>query len=201
MTPQQLYHNNGFFVIKNFIPRFLANYLKEVLHTLRVNNKLLTGDNQVQNSLCVYGDHAFDTFAYQSTPFFSEIVGRDLSFTYTYARVYLNNAALLPHIDRDECEHSVTLFLGGNYSELWPIWMQKENNRPEPVVLQEGDCVIYKGNELGHWRDNFNGVDHYQLFMHYVEAEGKYKDSLFDTRPYFGLPSATKRNYGYSNNQ
>lgn len=201
MSPQQIYQEHGFYLVKNFIPRVLANYLKEILHTLRVTNQLGNGDGQVENSFVVYGNPAFDTFGYLSTPSFSQIIGKPLSFTYTYSRVYLNNAALLPHIDRAECEHSVTLFLGGNYSQLWPIWMQQDNKDPEAVVLEEGDCVVYQGNKLNHWRDNFEGTDYYQLFMHYVEADGQYKDKIFDSRPYFGLPGSTKRDYGYTNNK
>lgn len=201
MTPQQIYQEHGFFVIKNFIPRFLANYLKEILHTLKVNNLLEDGDGQVKDSLCVYGNPAFDTFAYLSTPLLSKIVDKDLNFTYTYARIYLNNAALLPHIDREECEHSVTLFLGGDYTHLWPIWIKRDNKDPESIVLEEGDCLVYKGNKLPHWRDHFEGDNYYQLFMHYVEAQGQYKDRKFDTRPYFGLPSSTKIDYGHSDNK
>ena len=69
------------------------------------------------------------------------------------------------------------------------------------VVLEEGDCVVYQGNKLNHWRDHFEGTDYYQLFMHYVEAEGQYKDKIFDSRPYFGLPGSTKRDYGHTNNK
>lgn len=200
MSPQQIYQEHGFYLIKNFIPKVFANYLKEILHTLKVTKQLGEGDAQVENSYVVYGNPAFDTFGYLSTPSFSQIIGKPLSFTYTYARVYLTNASLAPHIDRDECEHSVTLFLGGNYSTLWPIWMKQGNKIPHAVVLEEGDCVLYKGNELNHWRDNFNGVDYYQLFMHYVDAEGKYRDKIFDSRPYFGLSGSTKQYNGHTNN-
>lgn len=146
----------------------------------------------------MYGDHAFDTFSLMSAPFLSKVIGTDIVPTYTYARIYLNNACLLPHMDRKECEHSVTLFLGGEYTHLWPIWMQKPNKHktPEMCVLSEGDAVIYKGAEVNHWRDHFEGVNYYQLFMHYVEKHGEYKDNIYDTRPYIGMASETKRDYG-----
>jgi hypothetical protein len=31
--------------------------------------------------------------------------------------------------------------------------------------------------------------------MHYVEADGKYNDKLYDTRPNIGLEAGTKRVY------
>ena len=203
MTPQDVYQEHGFFLAKNFIPRFFADYLKQVLNTHKINNKLEQGDPQVQNSLCIYGDPAFDTFALMSAPLLSKIVGKDLSPTYTYARIYLNDSYLLPHLDRKECEHSVTLFLGGNYDKLWPIWMQKSevHKTPQLCALEEGDAVVYQGSKVHHWRDHFEGTDYYQLFMHYVESDGKYKHLLYDTRPYIGLPSSMKRDYGHSSDQ
>lgn len=197
------YEEHGFFIVKNFIPRVFADYLKQVLHTLMVNSSLENGDAQVSDSLCVYGNPAFDTFGFMSTPIVSKVTGKDLSFTYTYARIYLNNAHLLPHFDRPECEHSVSLFLGGDYTHLWPLWLQRpdKHKTAEMCVLEEGDAVIYKGNEVYHWRDHFNGVNYYQLFMHYVNKDGLYKDKIFDTRPYLGLPSSTKRDYGHTQTQ
>jgi hypothetical protein len=47
--------------------------------------------------------------------------------------------------------------------------------------------VVYHGTELEHWRDKFEGNMQYQLFMHYVDSEGKYKDRVFDGRPNLGL--------------
>ena len=202
-TPQDLYNEHGFYLIKNFIPRFFSDYLKEVLHTLKVNDKLEKGDLQVDKSLCVYGEPAFDTFALLSAPMLSNLVGKELAPTYTYARIYLNDAALLPHIDRKECEHSVTVFLGGEYTHLWPIWMKKPDihQTPQMCSLAEGDAVIYKGSEVHHWRDNFEGTNYYQLFIHFVEVDGEYKDQIYDTRPYIGLPSDTKRDYGLTEDQ
>ena len=122
-----------------------------------------------------------------------EIVGKKLLPTYTYARIYFNGADLLPHKDRDECEHSVSLSLGGTSSALWPLWFKNDDAEPEYAAMYEGDAVVYQGNKVNHWRDEFEGETQFQLFMHYVEAEGEHKDQLFDTRPYIGLPADTKK--------
>lgn len=203
MTAKEIYNEHGFYVIKNFIPRFFSDYLKEVLNTLKINDQLEKGDPQVDKSLCVYGNTAFDTLALMSAPMLSNLIETKLLPTYTYARIYLNDAALLPHVDRKECEHSITLFLGGDYSHLWPIWMKKpvKHQTPQMVALAEGDAVIYKGSEVHHWRDHFEGNNYYQLFMHFVEADGEYKDRIYDTRPYLGLTSDKKRDDGLTEDQ
>lgn len=193
MIPNETYETNGFVLIKNFIPRFFSDYLKEVLNTHRIN----------QDSLEVYGDPAFDTFALMSGSMLPKIIGKALSPIYTHARIYLNDNDHLPHLDEKKCEHSVTIFLGGNYESLWPIWMQKPevHKTPQLCALEEGDAVIYKGSQVHHWRDNFEGTDYFELTLHYVETDGEYKDYIYDTRPYIGLPSATKREYGTSESQ
>lgn len=189
-TPTEIYETNGFFLIKGFIPRFFSDYLKEVLNTHRIN----------QDALDVYGDPAFDTFALMSASMLPNIIGKALSPTYTYAKIYQHDDDHLPHLDAKECEHSVTIFLGGNYESLWPIWMQKPevHKTPQLCALEEGDAVIYKGSEVHHWRDNFEGTDYFELTLHYVETDGEYKQYIYDTRPYIGLPSATKRECGTS---
>ena len=48
--------------------------------------------------------------------------------------------------------------------------------------------MIYYGRDLEHWRDKFKGKTQYQLFLHYVDANGKYKDRKFDGRNNIGLP-------------
>lgn len=199
----KIYDEHGFLIIRQFIPSFFTVFLREYFDTLNNTNKLENGDSQAPNSSCVYGDPCFDTFMLMSTDMISRAIGKELLPTYTYGRIYYTGSELLPHLDREECEHSMTLFLGGKFDMIWPIWlMNKEVHRqPQLVDLTPGDCVIYKGNKVHHWRDGFEGTSHYQLFLHFVEKNGKYKDRVFDTRPYIGLPSDTKQNYEHSDDQ
>ena len=50
-----------------------------------------------------------------------------------------------------------------------------------PIVIESGDGVIYKGCEIPHWRPVFNQPKeywHHQLFIHYVDLNGPYKNVL-----------------------
>lgn len=190
------YEEKGFEVVPHFIPPFFAQYLRNYFDLLRINDQIPNkGDEQVEKSLGIYGDPAFDMLMLMCLSKVEEVVGKKLLPTYTYARIYFNGAALLPHVDREECEHSVSLCLGGEHDALWPLWFKNENTDPEYAAMSEGDAVIYKGNKVHHWRDEFEGTTQFQVFMHYVEAEGEYKNKLFDTRPYIGLPAGTKTEY------
>ena len=181
-----LFQEQGFQKVKGFIPSFFSTYLRNYF-TLKVQNDGLGGDEQAPNSHCVYGDPAFDMAMAMSTDDISKIVGKNLIPQYTYARIYKNGSDLKIHSDRPECQYSVTLSLGGEYEKPWPIWIKDYAGNMNEVPLDVGDMVVYHGTELEHWRDKFEGNTQYQLFMHYVDSEGEYKDRVFDGRPNLGL--------------
>lgn len=188
------YNDKGFEIRKGFIPPFFAQYLRNYFDLLHRNDQVPNkGDAQVAKSVGIYGDPAFDTLMLMCQSMVEDVVGKKLLPTYTYARIYFNGADLLPHVDRDECEHSVSLSLGGQSELVWPLWFKNEEAEPEYAAMYEGDAVIYQGNKVHHWRDAFEGTTQFQVFMHYVEADGEHKDQLFDTRPYIGLPADTKK--------
>lgn len=190
------YEDKGYEIRRGFIPPFFAQYLRNYFDLLKRNDQIPNkGDDQVEKSLGIYGDPAFDMLMLMSLPMVEQVVGKKLLPTYTYARIYSKGAALLPHLDREECEHSVSLSLGGEYDSLWPLWFKNGEGPIEPATLDHGDAVVYKGNKVHHWRDQFEGTSQFQIFMHYVEAEGEYKNKLYDTRPYIGLPAGTKTEY------
>jgi hypothetical protein len=183
------YEKDGFVIYRNFIPDHLVSYFREYFNTLSVGGHLKPGDRQVEKSEIVYGDPAFDTFLLMSTPIISAVTGIQLLPTYTYARIYHNRSELLPHTDREECEHSCTLSLGGDYDALWPIWVQDKEKGKEPIMvaLNPGDLLVYQGTRLCHWRDPFEGRKQYQVFMHYVNKDGKFGNKIYDGRKYIGI--------------
>ena len=181
-----LFDQKGFEIVTEFIPSFFSTYLRNYF-TLKVQNEGLRGDKQAPNSHCVYGDPAFDMVMVMLAQSVSDIVGKELIPQYTYARIYKNGSFLERHFDRPECEYSVTLSLGGEYDKQWPIWIQDYSGNDNCVSLDEGDVMVYCGSKLDHWREKFEGNTQYQLFMHYVDAEGKFKNRIYDGRPNLGL--------------
>ena len=75
----------------------------------------------------------------------------------------------------------------GEFKENWPIWIKDYDDNKHAVGLDQGDILVYHGTELEHWRDKFEGEKQYQVFMHYVDGEGKFKDRVFDGRSNLGL--------------
>ena len=150
-------------------------------------------DSQVPNTYSHYGDMVMEVLLVKLHPLMQEITKLKLSPNYSYARIYKNGDILHRHKDRFSCEISTTLNLGG---DSWPIYLEpsgKEGLKGIKVDLKAGDMLVYRGNELEHWRDAFNGKDCAQVFLHYnnLNTPGS-EDNLFDKRLHLGLPKDLK---------
>ena len=188
-------------VVKQAVNYELANFLynyfllkrEAVEHMYNTNmtydNGMLGtwGDTQIPNTYSIYGDPAFDTLLMKMLPVMKKETGLDVVPTYSYARMYKKGDELKKHKDRPSCEISTTLNLGG---DPWPIFL--ENNK---VVLEIGDMLIYEGCKLEHWREPFEGDNCGQVFLHYNNANGQFKNmNVFDGREKLGIPSWHKKN-------
>jgi hypothetical protein len=188
-------------VVKQAINYELANFLfnyfllkrEAVEHMYNTNMTYDTGmlgtwgDTQIPNTYSIYGDPAFDTLLMKMLPVMKKETGLDVVPTYSYARMYKKGDELKKHKDRPSCEISTTLNLGG---DPWPIFL--ENNK---VMLETGDMLIYEGCKLEHWREPFEGDNCGQVFLHYNNANGRFKNkNVFDGREKLGIPSWQKKN-------
>ena len=100
--------------------------------------------------------------------------GLKLYPTYSYWRYYVFGATLDNHSDRPSCEISVSACIK-KYDD-WPFII--ENNIFE---LQEGDGILYAGCDHKHGRPGvYKGNGMAQVFFHYVNKLGPYKDYAYD---------------------
>lgn len=159
-------------------------------------------DPQVPNTYSIYGDVAMDTLLFKVGNIMEQRSGYKLVPTYSYMRVYKKGDVLKRHKDRMSCEISTTINLGG---DEWPIYISKnpkdgkhttKGYKPSKVKgikvdLMPGDMLMYRGCELEHWREKFEGDHCVQVFLHYNKA-GK-KSNELDGRIHLGLPSQFKK--------
>lgn len=126
----------------------------------------------------------FDSLLAQLTPHIEERTGLNLYPTYAYARWYHPGDELKIHRDREACEITVTLNLGFE-GEQWPIYVgtDEEKQNYEKIDMQVGDAVIFRGQELYHWREKYTeGQWQAQVFLHYVDKNGPHAEWKFDKR-------------------
>lgn len=134
-----------------------------------------------------YGDTLMEYILLHLQPTMEQITGLSLLPTYSYLRIYESGADLARHTDRHSCEISASLTLGYDAPEPWPLWLES-HQQPRSIMLHRGDMLVYKGRELPHWRERFEGNYWIQVFFHYVDANGPLAAYKFDGRRGIGLP-------------
>ena len=158
----------------------LQEYTK-IFHRFNSEN-FDTGELSDTLDTYVYHDKVFESLLKTKLPLMEKETGLKLFPTYSFWRMYTRNATLRPHKDRPSCEYSVTVTLYST-GEKWPIRMNKTW-----IDIPPGDAVIYKGCDIEHERSEFTGDGQSQVFLHYVDANGKNKDWKYDKRQDVGYP-------------
>ena len=182
------FEKNRYVYLSNVIDEQTCKNLTDRMFGLhRAGN--LEKDPQCPLSDSVYGDPVFDKLLEELTETLSKQLGVSLDPAYTYARIYRPGEVLERHSDRPSCEISGTMTLGFEpNTSVWPIYFAKDEEDLVglPLFINTGDLVMYRGNELPHWRPPFKGVWQVQVFFHYVDKNGPYKDHKFDGRKQLG---------------
>jgi hypothetical protein len=180
----EYFEKNGYVVLTEALNKEQCAVLTKHMFELYEQGKLVK-DDQCPLSDAVYGDPIFDKLLQDFAKPIGDSVGRTLLPTYTYARIYRSGEILKKHKDRPSCEISATLTLGYDAKPIWPIFFNEE--KEIPVSLDAGELAVYKGCDILHWRTAFKGKWHVQVFLHYVDANGPYKNYVMDGRPAFGI--------------
>ena len=202
------FKKNKYCVVKKAIPNNLAEFLtKYFLLKRKVARKLfdstyiseftpewgIWNDAQAPDTYSHYADIAMETLLDSLKPLMEKETNLELVPTYSYARIYKTGDILKRHIDRESCEISTTLNLGGDH---WDIYLEpsgKKNMKGIKINLNQGDMLIYKGCDLEHWGNAFNGLYCVQVFLHYNRKTKDSNNNEFDSRPHLGLPAWFKK--------
>ena len=192
-----------YFALKRQVAQtmFNARYISPFTEYFGVWN-----DQQVPKTYSHYADIVMETLLVRLLPVMEKTTGLKLNPNYSYARIYKKGDILHRHKDRFSCEVSTTLNLGG---DPWPIYLEpnseiggivegrgyvSNNTKGIKVDLKPGDMLVYRGNELEHWREEFKGENCAQVFLHYNNLKTKgSKENIYDRRPHVGLPGWFKK--------
>ena len=216
------FKENKYEIIKEAISKELANFIykyfllkRQVARTLFDTRYIsqfteyfgVWNDQQVPETYSHYSDIVMETLLTEVHPVMEKVTKLKLTPNYSYARIYKKGDVLHRHKDRFSCEISTTMHLGGG---CWPIYLEPDESKGSidkktgkyipskskgvKVLLQPGDMLVYRGNELEHWRDKLSFNDCGQVFLHYnnTATEGS-KENIYDRRPHLGLPTWFKK--------
>jgi len=216
-SPVEQFEKSRYLLVKNFIEGPLLNVTHRYVLMKAQNGLLAYSDKQVPGAPSLYADPLMESIMELVLPYVEQLTGRKLFPTYSYFRLYKQGDVLHPHIDRPSCEISFSICLGYDVSNVsdpvyrWPIHVDnsRDYRRSEgesrkealpgegtPLLLEPGDCVIYRGCELRHWRGAFAGNYQAQAFIHYVDQNGPYARYKYDTRPMLGATADKMQDRG-----
>ena len=165
----------GYKYIKDIISLDLVEYLS----SWSLKNFKIEGDPQAPMSFSMHSKDSpiYNHLLYHLQARMEKETHLKLKPIYCYNRIYMGGSDLKRHTDRKQCEISASITLKyfyHNKNYKWPLCMGDL-----PIVIESGDGVIYKGCEVEHWRPVFTQPQqcwHHQLFIHYVDLNGPYKD-------------------------
>lgn len=183
MNPSEIFNNNKYI----YLPRFLdQSNCQEYVNEFKklIDQGITTKDEYCPLSHALGGSVLFDSLLEQLVPNMEKATGKKLYPTYAYARWYAPGEELKIHKDRASCEISATITLGFEGGQ-WPIYVGSNSDKSDArqINMQVGDAVVYKGEELFHWREKYvEGQWQAQVFLHYVDAEGPNAEWKYDKR-------------------
>lgn len=169
-------------VIKNFLTDKEWNLMYGYCRLRHTNNKdkFAAPDEIPTADTSFYGDPLMESLMILKKQEMEKLTGKELFPTYSFWRMYTHGAILPKHSDRPSCEISVTVNIFGDKD--WPIFMDGT-----PLILKPGDACIYLGQEVEHLRDEYEGDHQAQVFLHYVDKNGKNAEWNLDKREHIAI--------------
>jgi hypothetical protein len=194
MDTKDKFDSDRYVTVNNFLDKDICNILAQSTFYSMINNGNC-GDNQVPNAVYKeYANPVIESLLLYCKPKIEHLTGMELAPTYSYFRIYKPGDVLERHTDRPSCEVSATVtlaFLSKEPVDPWAIYFKKVDGNEVRVVLNPGDATIYRGRELEHWREPFEGGEscfQVQAFLHYVDKNGQFYPMFEnDQRPKIGI--------------
>lgn len=163
----------GYCVIRNLLApphtAALARYYRQLI----ASGDWTLGDEQVARRHGWHNESVARFFHHQLMDFVRAVVGKAVCASYAYVSAYQQGAELGPHVDRKQCEYTISVIVDetGGHSAEWLLWFLA-GDEPSAVSLSVGDGVLFRGHDLPHWREAApqSGLALSTLLLHYVPA-------------------------------
>ena len=196
------FHKKGYVGVKEIISKEIVDLVSQYAlldeltdyQTEIVDNTTIS----VKNTHSKYADTLMESLLLQLKPKIEYVAEMELLPTYSYYRVYRSGSILKSHVDRPACEVSSSVCFNYYYEDetdtlKWPIFFNDN-----PIFLDPGDAVIYKGIDIPHWRNELKAPKlsyHIQGFFHYVNKNGPNVDHALDNRLFIGEKKKTNNKF------
>jgi hypothetical protein len=166
---------NGYAPLPGLIHPFHVAALRRYYRCLIRKGMIRLGDEQSSLRYVAHNEPVARFFHQQIALALSAVAGQPLKPSYVYLASYLSGAELKKHVDREQCEFSITLCLDFSpepeLATPWPICLDTANDKVT-VYQALGDGLAYRGTRLPHYREQLGlGQTSTSIFFHYVSAD------------------------------
>lgn len=170
----------GYAVLLNFIPALHLGSLRRYYRALVRQGAFALGDEQVERRYVAHNEPVARYLHSQFTRMVSQIAGLQVKPSDSYVVAYQGGAQLERHVDRPQCEYSLTIstdFAPEPTEQCpWPINLDL-GKRTVRVWQYLGEGLFYRGRRLPHYRRRLPITQSStSLLLHYVESS--FADSL-----------------------
>jgi hypothetical protein len=171
----QTFRQKGYVPVPNLLHPFhvgaLRRYYRHMVRTGGMTDDVLQSPGRV----IVHNESVARFFHHQLTASVAALVGEPVKPSYVYVACYQPGAMLKKHVDREQCEFSITLCLDYSpeprTSTPWPLQLDTPSGKS--MVFQAlGDGLLYRGRQLPHFRDPLPMAHtSTSIFFHYVRQD------------------------------
>jgi len=165
----------GYAIVRDLLHPLHVGALRRYYRALVAGGRLPRGDDQVAERYRLRSEPAAMFFHPQLASLMGRIAAQPVKPSYLYFASYPPGSALPRHVDRLQCEFSISLLI--DYSpdpdgpSGWPLFLEHPS-LPGGVAAADlglGDALLYRGRQLVHYRDQLaEGHQSSSLFFHYV---------------------------------
>jgi len=171
----EAFQRNRYVPIPNLLHPFHIAALRRYYRHMVRNGGMKYGDSQAPRRFFAYNESVAQYFHSQWTGIVSAIVGEPVKPSYVYVACYQEGADLAKHLDREQCEFSITMCLDYTPEPRtctpWPLMLQTAGGTAS-VFQALGDALLYRGREVPHWREPLRlGNTSSSIFFHYVRKD------------------------------
>jgi hypothetical protein len=171
----QTFRERNYFPLGGLIHPFNVAALRRYYRCAIRRGAVRLGDEQSPRRYAAHNEMVACYFHQDIAKAISAIVGERLKPSYVYLASYLSGAELKKHIDRPQCEVSLTLCLDFSpepaLATSWPICLETKEGTTT-VYQAVGDALLYRGTRVPHYRDVLSeGHTSTSVLFHYVPED------------------------------
>lgn len=169
------FRERGYAALPGLIHPFHVAALRRYYRCLIRKGAIRLGDDQSSLRYVIHNEPVARFFHQQIAHTLSAVAGEPVKPSYVYLASYQSSAELHKHVDREQCEFSITFALDFSpepqLATPWPIHLDTERGRVT-VFQALGDGLAYRGTRLPHYRDKLGvGQTSTSIFFHYVSED------------------------------